>query len=86
MPNTEPTKQADTEETMVVVDSHGVKLGACVWHQREDGWRFIPAVTSRKASRRVWPSATECLPKWAFDLSEEMLTSSEYQARRRQHQ
>lgn len=86
MHHTGNPKQADTEQTMVVVNREGVKLGACVWNQRENGWRFIPAVTSRRASRRAWPSATECLPKWAFDLSEEMLTSSEYEARRRQHQ
>lgn len=69
-------------EAMIVVDAHGAKVGACVYAERDRGWRFLPATTSRKLSRKAWPTATAALPKWAFDVSEEMLTASEFEARK----
>ena len=67
-------------ETMIILDKLGRKLGACVHYPMHNGWQFIPATTSRKSSRKFWPTATTCIPKWAFDLSDEMLTSSEFSA------
>lgn len=69
---------ADKQETMILVDAKGVKLGACVHYPLHSGWQFIPATTSRRGSRKFWASATACIPKWAFDLSEELLTATEF--------
>ena len=66
------------EPTMVVIDAEGVLIGSCVHYPTHDGWKFIPATTSRRTSRKFWPSATASLPRWAFDLSEEMLTAVQF--------
>lgn len=31
---------------------------------RIDGYRFLPNCTTHKASRKIWPSANACIPKW----------------------
>lgn len=73
----------DKQPTMILLTREGGMVGSCVHYPHKDGWQFIPAVTSRKTSRRYWPTANKCIPRWAFDLSDEMLTSDEFKARRR---
>lgn len=72
---------ADKIETMILVNARGIKLGACVHYPAQGGWKFIPNTTSRSTSRKYWPTATTCIPKWAFDASDNLLTSSEYRAK-----
>ena len=43
-------------------DERGPYLGAAVLKPR--GWRFIPGVSGRKTSRRVWPTWEACVPRW----------------------
>lgn len=69
---------SDKQPTMVIVDANKALIGTCVHYPLQNGWKFIPATTSRQPSRKFWPSATACIPRWAFDLSEEMLTSYEF--------
>ena len=38
------------------------KLGSA--SRNHEGWKFIPAVCGRKASRKRWPTFESCLPKW----------------------
>ena len=64
--------------TMYLVDKSKRLLGSCV--EYIDGWRFIPAVTSRKTSRKAWSSAVEAIPKWAFDVADDLLTLDEWMA------
>ena len=64
---------------MYVIDKFGMLVGTCT--HSIAGWRFLPNVYSRKASRKAWPSATACIPKWAFDLSDDLLTLEEWKQR-----
>lgn len=61
---------------MFLVTSAGMLIGRCV--EETSGWRFLPHTTSHKASRKAWPSATRAIPKWAFDLSDDLLTADEW--------
>jgi hypothetical protein len=35
---------------------------------RGAGYRFIPHTAGRKTSRKIWPSANACIPKWTDKL------------------
>lgn len=37
-------------------------LGTTV--EYEQGWRFVPRVSGRSASRKYWPNWEKSLPKW----------------------
>jgi len=74
---------AEKQETMIVINKDGFKIGACVHYPVLGGWQFIPNTTSRRKSRKAWPSATKAIPRWAFDLSDEMLTAKEFNESRR---
>lgn len=63
---------------MYLVNKSGLLLGVCV--EGRDGWRFRPQTSARKGSRKGWPSATKCIPRWAFDASHDLLTKPEYDA------
>lgn len=69
------------QETMILVDERGIKIGACVHYPLRNGWQFIPATTAHRGSRKFWASATACIPKWAFDASEDLLTATEFNAK-----
>lgn len=38
------------------------RLGTAV--QLEDGWRFVPNVTSRRSSGKAHPTWEKCVPRW----------------------
>ena len=40
------------------------RLGVAVYSEHENGWRFRPAVSSRKPSRKAHPTMEGCLPRW----------------------
>lgn len=65
--------------TMYLVTKSGMLLGVCV--QDRDGWRFGPQTSAHKRSRKAWPSATACIPEWAFKKSHDLLTREEWKAR-----
>ena len=69
------------EETLVLVTATGAAIGNIVHYPAEGGWRFLPATTSHRPSRKVWPTANKAIPEWAFKLSNEMLTVPEFRAR-----
>jgi hypothetical protein len=69
------------EQTMVLVSASGARVGSCV-HTPRRGWRFISAVSSHGDSRKFWEDCNACIPKWAFDLADEMLTADEWAKRR----
>lgn len=71
-----------TSSTMILVTKTGILVGTCVEHPK--GWRFLPNCSTHQPSRKYWPTANACIPKWAFDLSDEMLTAAEWEARKRQ--
>ena len=62
--------------TMYLVTKTGLLLGVCV--QERGGWRFRPQTSAHKNSRKSWPSATACIPRWAFDASHDLLTLEEW--------
>ena len=64
---------------MYLVTKHDILIGRCVGGN-VTGWRFLPNTTSHKPSRKAWPRAVQCIPKWAFDLSDDLLTSEEWAA------
>lgn len=67
--------------TMYLVTKTGALLGLCV--QERDGWRFRPQTSAHKGSRKGWPSAAACVPRWAFKASDDLLTREEWNQRQR---
>lgn len=63
-------------ETSMFLVKGNVLIGSCIWYL--DGWRFHPNMDSHKPSRKAWNSANDCIPKWAFDQSDEFLTREEW--------
>ena len=39
-------------------------LGSAIYYQSYNGWRFIPNVCGRSASRKFWPTWEASLPRW----------------------
>lgn len=64
--------------TMYLVNKDKALLGTCVEHV--DGWRFLPNVSSRKPSRKAHKSATAAIPRWAFNMSDDLLTLDEWKS------
>lgn len=64
--------------TMILVTEKNLKIGACV--ESHDGWRFIPAVTGRKGSRKSWPTAEECIPRWANKMGDGLVSVEAFDA------
>ena len=62
---------------MSLVTKDGILIGRCIGDD-DQGWRFLPNTTSHKPSRKAWPSAVACIPRWAFDLSNDLLTAEEW--------
>ena len=67
---------------MFLVTREGILIGRCIGNDHK-GWRFLPNTPSHKRSRKAWPSAVQCIPKWAFDLSDDLLTAEEWAALRK---
>jgi hypothetical protein len=42
-----------------------ILLGRCARVASGDGWVFLPNVSGRKASRKVWPTWADAIPRWA---------------------
>lgn len=59
----------EQEPTVVLKDKNGSVIGRCVHHPFEDGWRFLSGSSAHGNSRKAWPTAEECIPKWARDLN-----------------
>jgi hypothetical protein len=70
---------ADREQTMVLVTAARCVVGRCV-HYPGQGWKFLPSMSNHRPSRRYWPEANDCIPAWAMDLSDEMLTAREWES------
>jgi hypothetical protein len=34
------------------------------------GYRFLPQVSGRRGSVKVWPSADSCIPRWAKKMAD----------------
>lgn len=49
----------------LVNTEHRTIIGACVFYQYSNGWRFLPHVTSHRGSRKHWPTWESCIPAWA---------------------
>ena len=47
-----------------------------------DGFRFLPATTAHKASRKAWPDPKACIPRWARRLQTQMMTTDEMKVAR----
>ena len=65
--------------TMYLVTKEKALIGVCV--ERTDGWWFQPNTASRRPSRKPRKSAADCIPLWAFDMSDDLLTLAEWKAR-----
>lgn len=52
-----------THKSYTLKHDNGAILGYCTL--RQDGWYFIPNVSSRSPSRRGHATADACLPRWA---------------------
>ena len=73
------TETSNNETRYLVRDtaSGTALLVGCCSHGR-DGWRFIPHVSGRKTSRRAWPTAGACIPRWAKSSRNRLLTNLEW--------
>lgn len=69
-----------TEKPMFLVDKSKNLIGACT--HGIDGWRFIPNNAAHKASRKAWETPNACIPRWAFDASDDLLTLDEWKKER----
>lgn len=49
-------RDAEGNPAFVAIIGHVVKF--------QDGYRFLPAVSGHRGSRKAWPSVTACIPKW----------------------
>lgn len=66
------------EQTMVLVTKGREYLvGRCV-HTPGRGWKFLSNVTSHKDSRKFWNDCNACIPAWAMDRADEMMTWAEW--------
>jgi len=68
------------EQTMVLVSATGARVGSCA-HTPGRGWKFISAVASHGNSRKFWADCNACIPAWAMELADEMLTATEWAKR-----
>jgi len=66
------------EKPMYLVDANRNLIGVC--SHGIDGWRFIPNNAARKPSRKGHSTPTKCIPNWAFDASDDLLTLQQWRA------
>lgn len=66
------------EQPMYLVDGNNSLLGVC--RPSEFGWAFLPKVFGRCPSRRHYVTVNECIPRWAFKKSNNLLTAEEWQS------
>lgn len=55
-------------------------LGRCVTRTDVEAWRFLPNVAGRQPSRRTWPTAEACIPRWARAGFTRLLDRDEFNA------
>lgn len=56
-------------------------IGRCI--QKSQGWKFQPHTDVHSPSRKHWPSANDCIPRWAHKVGgdhAELLTLEEVKA------
>lgn len=68
-------------ETMILVAPTGARIGNCSYTSAR-GWRFLSAVSAHGNSRKFWPSAYACIPRWAHQYGGTLMTATEWRARR----
>ncbi len=69
------------QETMILVTPKGLRVGNCV-HTPNLGWRFLSGVSAHGNSRKFWPTAEACIPRWAHQYGGTLITASEWRAGR----
>jgi hypothetical protein len=62
------------------------RIGAVVevmdWEKGTPGYRFIPNVSGKKTSRKIWPTALASIPRWTDNVGYcQLLTDEEYRKR-----
>ena len=70
-----------TNEVWFLITKTGLLIGRCMG-SNEKGWHFYPHTTAHKPSRKAWPTIVDCIPDWAFNMSDDLLTADEWNARR----
>lgn len=70
-------------ETMMLLTLKGLRVGNCV-HTPNRGWRFLSGVSAHGNSRKFWPTAEACIPRWARQYGGQLITATEWG--RRQHE
>lgn len=68
-------------ETMILVTPKGLRIGNCSYTS-DRGWRFLSAVSTHGNSRKFWPSAEACIPRWARQYGGTLMTATEWRAGR----
>ncbi len=71
-------EETDQRETFFYMKGDAV-IGTC--RQSSDGWRFMPMISGRKVSKRDWPSASACIPRWARLRMGTLVTHDEFKRR-----
>lgn len=65
------------EPTLILITLSGLRLGSCV-HTPDLGWRFLSGVSAHKNSRKYWPTAEACIPRWARRDDGALITAAEW--------
>lgn len=65
---------------MYLLTKGGEVIGRSV--ETPKGWRFLPNTSAHQPSRRYWPSAVACIPKWAFEMGDELISAEEWRRRK----
>jgi hypothetical protein len=68
------------QPSVVLVSKSCQHIGTCV-HEPGKGWRFVTSLKGRGDSRKLWKDDRSCIPKWAWDEVDEMLTVTEWAER-----
>ena len=58
----------------LVKDINGKDFVVGVVVHAQGGFVFLPKIIGRKPSRKIWKTATGCIPKWAFDMADRIET------------
>ena len=68
-----------------LVTNSGAVIGRLVYNATSDGWIFFPHTAARQPGRKFHKDMNSAIPKWAFDLSDDLLTTAELKEWKAKH-
>lgn len=68
----------------LVTNSGGV-IGVLSYSSANDGWLFMARVSGRGNTRKFQADMNNAIPAWAFNASDDLLDSREFQSWKKKH-